>query len=489
MLPNNQTQNITFTKIENTMIPIVKFGHPSSEVTHQIVFTDQLDDIKSRGNELIKQKIASKIDRNFAQINTLVDALEIQFIYYSGQNNGVEDQQLEDIRKKAAAITLKADTQVALLSSEALNVAFLEGLVLGNYQFDKISKKDAEKIVHIFVPDEQKELLEPVLKVLEEVAWARDLINKPLSHLTAEKLAQEIYDRGTPLGMEVEIFGKKKLETLKMGGILAVNKGSIDPPTMTVASYKPENAINDRPYVLVGKGVVYDTGGMSLKPTPNSMDIMKSDMGGAACVAATMMAVVKLKLPIYMIALVPATDNRPGQNAYVPRDVIEMFDGTTVEVLNTDAEGRMILADALAYAKKYKPQLLIDAATLTGAAVRAIGQNAIVAMGNADEKYFTQLTNEGNHKYERIARMPFWDDYKEELESDVADLRNIGSPLAGQITAGKFLEHFTDYPYIHLDIAGPTFIARKKGYLTKGGTGFGVRILTSFFQKMTTSNE
>ena len=268
-----------------------------------------------------------------------------------------------------------------------------------------------------------------------------------------------------------------------MGGLLAVNKGSLDPPTFTIMTWKPEKYVNKKPYVLVGKGVVYDTGGLSLKPTLDSMDYMKCDMAGAATVAGVMYTVAKAKLPLYVIGLAPATDNRPDGNAYVPGDVVKMYDGSTVEVLNTDAEGRMILADALSWAKKYNPELVINLATLTGAAHAAIGKYGIVAMGNAPGEVMEQLKESGDRVCERIAEFPFWEDYAELLKSDIADLKNIGGRYAGAITAGKFLEHFTEYPFIHFDIAGPAFNKTKEKYWGKGGSGMGVRLLFDYLKK------
>jgi leucyl aminopeptidase len=228
--------------------------------------------------------------------------------------------------------------------------------------------------------------------------------------------------------------------------------------------------------------VVYDTGGLSLKPTPNSMDMMKCDMGGAAAVIGTMVAVAKNKLPYHVVVLVPATDNRPGGNAYVPGDVIKMYNGKTVEVLNTDAEGRMILADALSYADKYQPELVIDVATLTGAAANAIGHYGVVAMGNTPENTMNKLKESGNNTFERIVEFPFWEEYNEQLKSSIADLTNLGNGAGGAITAGKFLEHFTNAPYIHLDIAGPAFIKKQINYHPQGGTGVGVRLLYDFIK-------
>ncbi len=286
---------------------------------------------------------------------------------------------------------------------------------------------------------------------------------------------------GLDSGFSVEVFNKLKIETLKMGGLLAVNKGSIDPPTFSILTWKPKNAVNDRPIVLVGKGVVYDTGGLSLKPTHDSMDYMKCDMGGAAAVAGAFYAVAKNELPVWIVGLIPATDNRPDGNAYVPGDVITMYDGSTVEVLNTDAEGRMILADALSYAKQYDPELVIELSTLTGSAHMAIDKFGMVGMGNASREVMENLKASGEYTSERVAEFPFWDEYKEQLKSDIADLKNIGGKYAGAITAGKFLEHFTDYPYVHLDIAGPSFNKAPFNYRGKGGSGVGVRILYNFF--------
>ncbi len=375
---------------------------------------------------------------------------------------------------------------VAVIGESDLSSNFTEGLLLSNYQFLKYFKEKKnmlnaleEVIVSKEVSDEDCEELE---NIYAAVSWARTMVNEPVSFLTAEQLAEEIANLSDDAPISVKVLEKTQIESLKMGGLLAVNQGSIDPPTFTIVEYKPENAQNEKPIVLVGKGVVYDTGGLSLKPTPNSMDIMKSDMGGAACVAGAIYLAALQELPLHIIALVPATDNRPGLNAYAPGDVVTMFDGTTVEVLNTDAEGRMILADALAYSNKFDPELVIDAATLTGAAHRAVGQHATCIMGNADDKYFTNLENAGNYCYERTVKFPFWEEYGEEMKSPIADLKNLGGPTAGMITAGKFLEHFVKAPYIHMDIAGPAWLDKSNTYRTRGGSGVGVRLLYHFLK-------
>ncbi|MBZ0242378.1 MAG: leucyl aminopeptidase family protein, partial [Bacteroidales bacterium] len=317
---------------------------------------------------------------------------------------------------------------------------------------------------------------------IEANCWARDLVNEPLNKLSAVDLAEQISTKFRAVGGKAEVFNKQKIEALKMGGLLSVNKGSIDPPTFTILEWKPENAKNSKPIVLVGKGVVYDTGGLSLKPS-NAMDTMKCDMGGAATVAASIFAVASAKLPLHVIALVPATDNRPDGNAYVPGDVITMFDGTTVEVLNTDAEGRLILGDALTYAKKFSPEIVFNFATLTGSAARAIGSQGIVAMEVKAADLFCDLAKSGNIVHERLVKFPMWDEYSEQLKSEIADLKNIGGPEGGAITAGKFLEHFTDYPFVHFDIAGPAFIDKRDSYRGIGGTGIGVRLMFHYLNE------
>jgi len=362
------------------------------------------------------------------------------------------------------------------------SIAFAEGMALSNYQFLKYKtgenlKKNSLDEIGLYDPNLNDDDVLKLENLVKATYLCRDLVNEPLSFLTAVQLSSEIEKMGQEAGFSVEVFNKKKIESLKMGGLLAVNKGSIDPPTFSVLTYKPEQAINKQPIVLVGKGVVYDTGGLSLKPTHDSMDYMKCDMGGAAAVAGAVYAAAKNELPLWVVGLIPATDNRPDGNAYVPGDVVNMYDGTTVEVLNTDAEGRMILADALSYAKQYNPELVIELSTLTGSAHAAIDKYGIVGMGNASREQMDMLIESGDHAAERIAEFPFWDDYKEQLKSEIADLKNIGGRYGGAITAGKFLEHFTEYPYVHLDIAGPSYNKAAYNYRGKGGSGVGVRIL------------
>lgn len=375
------------------------------------------------------------------------------------------------------------------VADENLKLSFLEGLSLSNYQFLKYFKDAAERKyslsrVNILSDQLSKKVIESHTHILDGVFKARTLVNEPVSYLTAEQLSKEIGKMAKEAGFRFEYFDKKKIIKNKMGGLLAVNRGSQDPPTFNILEWKPAKAKNKKPLVLIGKGVVYDTGGLSLKPTPNSMDLMKSDMAGAAAVAGVFHAIAMNKLPYHVIGLIPATDNRPGENAYTPGDVVHMHNGMTVEVLNTDAEGRMILADALSWAQQYKPELVIDMATLTGAAAAAIGPEGIVMMGKADDKFKEKLKHSSMQVHERLVEFPLWDEYGNYIKSDIADIKNVGGPYAGAITAGKFLEHFTKYDWIHLDIAGSAFLTSENSYKGKNATGVGVRLIYNFLSNL-----
>jgi len=424
-----------------------------------------------------------KAEHKQIEINRLSNLI---YIVLLGKEN--DYKAAEKARIAASLLTISLNkakiTAVSITSKSPLISPFLEGILLSNYQFlNYISDKKVNTLQSInIISTLSKTAIEEIQIITTGVNYAKDLVNKPQSHLTATQMAKEIQKLGKEAGFKVEVFNKAKIKTLKMGGLLAVNQGSLEPPTFSVLEWKPKNAKNKKPIVLVGKGIVYDTGGLSLKPTANSMDFMKCDMGGAAAVIGGLYSIAKNKLPYHVIGLIPATDNRPSGNAYAPGDVITMHNKKTVEVLNTDAEGRLILADALSYAQKYEPELVLDAATLTGAAAAAIGHYGIVGMGNADEKTINKLKKSGNNVYERIVEFPFWDEYNEQLKSSIADITNLGDGAGGAITAGKFLENFTDYPYIHLDIAGPAFLKKPINYVSQGGTGVGVRLFYDFIK-------
>lgn len=444
-------------------------------------------------NELAYISAQIGLGKKLVKINQLSRFVFIALI----EDKKTPAQQLELLRRTGSSIAaiLNENRQETVgilceLSGKPYATALAEGMALGSYQFIRHRTKGKNELQHTLATinlagkNAVSKEIEELNIVLEATNHARDLVNEPVNLLNAVGLAKDFQELGKKGGFQVEVFNKAKIVAMKMGGLLSVNQGSIDPPTFTVMEYKPARPKNKKPIVLVGKGVVYDTGGLSLKPTANSMDMMKCDMAGAAAVACAIYAVAKAKLPVHVIALVPATDNRPGGNAFAPGDIITMYDGTTVEMLNSDAEGRMILADALTYAKQYKPELLIELSTLTGAAAAAIGQYGIVSMGTAGDRVHGTLKKSGEHTHERLAEFPFWEEYDDLLKSDIADMKNLGGPQAGAITAGKFLARFTDYPYIHLDIAGPAFLTVPDTYKPKGGTGVGVRLLFNFLKNV-----
>ncbi|NDK55968.1 leucyl aminopeptidase family protein [Pontibacter fetidus] len=425
---------------------------------------------------------------------------EAKFIYLNRYSHRVyivvspdaktEDLKNEGLRQAGYSLLkqLKTDKSesITIVDKTGSNASLYlaEGLYLSNYQYFKHKTKDTKEttLKTITIADETIDAaqVQELANVLEAVYKVRDLINEPHSHQSAEQLSEQLEVLASEAGFKLDVLDEIKIQSLKMGGLLAVNQGSDDPATFNILEWKPENAKNSKPYVLVGKGVVYDTGGLSIKPTPMSMDYMKSDMAGAAAVTGVLYAAAKNNLSLHIIGLIPATDNRPGGKAVAPGDVITMHSGLTVEVLNTDAEGRLILADALSFAKKYNPELVIDLATLTGSAMRALGKEALAAMGTAGDDVMADIKKVGNKVHERVVDFPLYDEYKKQLDSEIADLKNIGGADAGHITAGKFLEAFTDYPWVHFDIAGTAYLHAEDSYRGKLATGTGVRLVYNY---------
>ena len=407
-----------------------------------------------------------------------------------------EFRQKEELRKMAFSlrklIKSNSHNELVITSHKAFNGAiesFTEGLLLSIYSFNKYKTSEEENdkkhypgklLLYGEVKDSDLKWLN---EITDAVYLTRNMINEPANHLNASALAKEIMRLGKIAGFSVEVLNKGKIEALKMGGLIAVNKGSIDPPVFCILEWNPSDKVNKKPLVLVGKGVIYDTGGLNIK-TGDSMARMKADMAGAAAVAGVIYTAARTSVPLHIIGLIPATDNRPGGNAYTEGDILTMHNKTTVEVCNTDAEGRLILADAISYAGNYSPELIIDIATLTGSAAMTFGNQAIAIMGNADRKYFSLLEECGREVYERVAELPFWDEYRELLKSDIADIKNIGGREAGAITAGKFLESFAKFPMIHLDIAGTGLLKKDDFYRLKEGPGSGLRLLATFLKKL-----
>ncbi len=416
--------------------------------------------------------------------------IKLVALYAKDEPEVVNDS--EELRLFGAAVYKALETEkveeVQLIGfnegfSTCERALFLEGMSLAQYRFDKYKKKKTASMLKTVYLKEGAVVLgeiEALNNLIKSVSTAKDLVNEPLNSLNALQFSAFAVQMAQECGFTSEVFDKAKIEALNMGGLLAVNQGSDTPPTFNIFTHKPTDAENKQPLVLVGKGVMFDTGGYSLK-TGNYMSDMKTDMAGAATVLATIMAVALNKLPYYVIGLVPATDNKISANAMVVDDIITISDGTTVEVQNTDAEGRLVLADALAYAKRFNPELVIDLATLTGAAAAITGSFGIAMAGNTKSE-MDNLKTSGDNVYERLMEVPMWREFEELLKSDIADLKNIGGSVGGVSTAAKFLAHFTDYNWIHLDIAGPASVKTSKGYTQVGGTGVGVRLLYDFIE-------
>jgi leucyl aminopeptidase len=308
---------------------------------------------------------------------------------------------------------------------------------------------------------------------------ARDLSNEPGSVHTPAWLGNQARKLGREVGLKVRVMAERDLEREKMAGILAVGRGSVNRPRLIVMEHgTPQSGRRRRPTVaLVGKGITFDSGGVSIKPAAN-MHEMKHDMSGAAAVFGAMQGAARLKLPLHVVGIVPAAENKPGGNAYLPGDIIRSASGKTIEVLNTDAEGRIVLADALHHATaRFTPDAIVDLATLTGACVIALGSACCGLMGN-NENLMRRVQEAGESSHERTWRLPLWDEHQKQIKGDVGDIKNTGGREAGPSTAGAFLSHFVgDTPWVHLDIAGTAWSGRPQSYCVKGATGFGARLL------------
>jgi leucyl aminopeptidase len=323
------------------------------------------------------------------------------------------------------------------------------------------------------------------VKIMSGVTLTRDLENEPGSGLTPPVFAERIYDALSNDNVSVTIWDEKEIKRKKMGGLLSVGSGSDNPPRFIIIDYTPAGKSRKfKTVALVGKGITFDAGGISIKPAAEMGD-MKADMSGAAVVAGVIYAASRMKMPLHLIGIIPAAENLLSGKSYRPGDIIRTASGKTVEVDNTDAEGRIILADALNYASEQEPDYIIDLATLTGACVVALGPFTAGLFTN--NKFLREAVfTSGQKTYERVWELPLWQEYGDLIKSDVADIKNLGGKWGGAITAAKFLEHFVEpeIPWAHLDIAGPTFPAKMKNYDKKFMSGFGVRLIIETLNKI-----
>jgi leucyl aminopeptidase len=372
--------------------------------------------------------------------------------------------------------------------------AIVEGSLLGLYSFRKHITKEPEngeikQLTVIEIDASKLATLEEGLRlgrILARAAnLARDMVNEPANYMTPTNMADAATDLARNYGLEVSILERDQARELKMGAFLAVSQGSQQPPKFIVLRYNGRGS-TENDVALIGKGITFDSGGISLKPAEGMGD-MKGDMAGGAAVMAALTAIAEIKPKINVLAVVAATENLPGGTAFKPGDVLTSMSGKTIEIISTDAEGRLTLADAIAYARKQESKAIIDIATLTGAMRIALGDICSGAFTN-NQNLVNRVVAAGNEAGERIWQMPMFEEYKEQNKSDVADIKNTGGRYAGAITAAQFLAEFAgDTPWVHLDIAGTNITEKERGYLGKGATGVPVRTLVNFLMGLARS--
>jgi leucyl aminopeptidase len=386
------------------------------------------------------------------------------------------------------ALRLPGVKSIGLLLPGGLEYAraAVEGFCLGGYSFEsyKTSREESAVIEALTILSEPFDVTEKMIEetktLCDAVCFARDLVSQPGNVATPSYLAEKAAEMAGRYNLSYRIWEKDEIERQSMEALLAVAKGSHQPPRFITLEYKG-GAEGAAPTVLVGKGITFDSGGISLKPR-DGMEKMKNDMAGAAVVMGTLMAVAGLKLPVNVVGLIPAAENLPGGGAFKPGDIIKSMSGRTIEINNTDAEGRLVLCDALHYAKTYNPSAIIDIATLTGACVVALGGFATGLLGN-DDTLKTELLKAGDATGDRVWELPLWEEYGEAMKSDIADMKNSGGPSGGSITAAWFLKNFVgETKWAHLDIAGTAWEEKGRHYLPKGATGAGLRLLVEYLK-------
>lgn len=403
---------------------------------------------------------------------------------------GLGDEVDADVLRKVAGSVGRASTRYAKVATtlgmvdiEGAVEAVVYGFVLGQYKFGKYlsDPKPSQTTSLVVAGDAADGEVEHATAVAEGVAMARDLVNEPAGGKKPEVMADIATEMAADLGIDITVYDRDEIQAERFGGLFAVALGATNPPRMVVMKYRPDGA--EKHLALVGKGIVFDSGGLSIKPA-SGMETMKTDMSGAAAVFGAVQAIAKLGVNVNVTAITPLTENMTGGAAQRPGDVFSARNGKTVEVLNTDAEGRLVLADGLSLAAEDTPDLIVDIATLTGACVVALGPS-IAGLFPSDDDAAAQVEAAAKRAGEKVWRMPVEKDYRKKLDSPIADLKNIGDRYGGAITAALFLEEFTDgLPWVHLDIAGPARADGNDGYISKGGTGFAVSTLVAVAEDM-----
>ncbi|MEE9391370.1 MAG: leucyl aminopeptidase [Planctomycetota bacterium] len=393
---------------------------------------------------------------------------------------------------KIKKIAIVADDLGATAKSAAgYAQALIEGAQLARYRFDRFmdkKKPGPDRLALVSEKDALASNLRNGVKVGNATAagnaFARDLGNLPGNFGQPRVLAAEAKKMAKKVGLSAKVLGKSEMEKAGMGSLLSVALGSKEEAKLIVLEHN-KGKKNLPTICLVGKGLTFDSGGISIKPS-GDMDKMRYDKCGGCTVLGTMLAVAELNLPLHVVGIVPSSENMPGENANKPGDIVKASNGKTIQILNTDAEGRLILADALVYAQKFKPDAIVDLATLTGACMVALGQHCCGLMTRHDD-LARELVHAGEGAHERAWRLPLWDEYSDEMKGDSSDLKNLGGRFGGALTAGAFLENFTDNArWAHLDIAGVSWDDSHRPYNRgSGATGFGVRLLVQYLRNLT----
>ena len=409
---------------------------------------------------------------------------------YLGKKDLVSSEKLRQAGGKSAAYLRDMGMKRIALSTSLVSdlrlspAEFIEGMLLRLYTFDKFKKVNNKRFLErtTILSKPAKELtkkLEWVRTVTSSVCFARDLINAPANHMTPDDLAKTALSLRQK-NLTVKVLGRKDAHKLGMGAYLSVANGSKEPPKFIVLQYK---GARGAPLVLIGKSITFDSGGISLKPA-EGMEKMKYDMAGGAVVLGVIKAAAELRMPLSITGILPATENLPGGSASKPGDVVTAINGKTIEIVNTDAEGRLVVADAIGYAQRFKPQAIIDIATLTGACSIALGDVAIAIMGN-DRGLIDKIRKSSDETCERVWEMPLFEEYREYIRGDITDIKNTGGKNGSLVTSAFFLYEFAgNVPWVHFDIAGTAWTEKDKPYIPKGASGIGVRLILNLIKEL-----
>lgn len=476
---------------------LIVFTFDDKHISKEIIVLDQKldglissvikeDNFKAKNQELLLVNVGKKL--NCSKVLLVGLGKRTDFSYLNLQKSIGAAAKFLNKRNVARLAVMLPSISTKRYPIPKIIEAIAKGIILADYQYTefKTNKTEIPSVLKEVIILSQSKLAEKGIRegrvIAEAINHARDYGNQPSNRATPSYLVEMAHKVATQPRVRCRVLEKKEMEQLKMGAILGVAQGAKHPPKFIILEYKGNPRKKGWSTVLVGKGITFDSGGISIKPS-EKMEEMKYDMSGGGAVIGAMEAIAKLKLPVNVVGLVPALENLPSGEAYKPGDVLVSASGKTIEIITTDAEGRVVLADALHYAQRYKPQAIIDIATLTGFCIIALGTHAAGLMGN-NPKLSKKVKEAGMISGEKVWELPLWPEYNDQLKSEVADLKNAGGKEAGTINGAAFLAQFiNNYPWVHLDIAGTSWSTEEKPYLGKGATGYGVQLFVELMRK------